>query len=195
MNNIQIDLSKTCHKELFKIKAPFLFICIFVFIINPAHADKTVPIKNFLNTHFENNTPKPQRIWINKDKQKEIKSKINPNKIKLSYRYWNKNGNTVFILDEIGKERDITTGILIKNNTIKTVEVLVYRESRGGQVQNPRFTQQYYQKNQQSNLAKEIDSISGATLSVNALNKQVKLALLLNNYRLEASPQNLGSIN
>jgi len=195
MNNIQIGLSKTCHKELFNIKAPFLFICIFVFIINPAHADKTVPIKNFLNTHFENNTPKPQRIWINKDKQKEIKSKINPNKIKLSYRYWNNNENTVFILDEIGKERDITTGILIKNNTIKTVEVLVYRESRGGQVQNPRFTQQYYQKNQQSNLAKEIDSISGATLSVNALNKQVKLALLLNNYRLEASPQNLGSIN
>ena len=142
-------------------------------------------IQDFLSSQFDQTIPKPQRLWIDKDKQTEIKTNINPNKVKLSYRYWHLNNKIVWILDEIGKERDITTGIVIENNTIQKVEVLVYRESRGGQVQNPRFTQQYFQKNNKSNLTKEIDSISGATLSVIALNKQVNLALLLNKYRNE----------
>lgn len=149
-------------------------------------------IQDFLSNQFEQTIPKPQRLWINKQKQNEISSQINPNQIKLSYRYWHNNNKTVWILDEIGKERDITTGIVIENNTIQNVEVLVYRESRGGQVQNSRFTQQYYQKNSQSNLTKEIDSISGATLSVNALNKQVNLALMLNKYRVNAESQAVG---
>ena len=136
-------------------------------------------IKDFLKANFEE-VPKPQRLWIDKTKQAEIKKQFNPSQIKLSYRYWKNKDKTVWILDEIGKERNITTGIVIENQTIQKVQVLVYRESRGGQVKNPRFTQQYYQKNSQSNLIKEIDSISGATLSVNALNKQVKLALWLN---------------
>jgi hypothetical protein len=138
-------------------------------------------IKDFLKANFEE-VPKPQRLWIDKEKQIEIKKRFNPSQIKLSYRYWKVKNKTVWILDEIGKERNITTGIMIENNTIKKVQVLTYRESRGGQVQNKRFTQQYYQKNSQSNLIKEIDSISGATLSVNALNKQVKLALWLNQH-------------
>jgi hypothetical protein len=136
-------------------------------------------IKDFLSANF-GEVPKPQRLWIDKAKQAEIKKQFNPSQIKLSYRYWKTNNTTLWILDEIGKERNITTGTVIENNAIKKVQVLAYRESRGGQVQNPRFTQQYYQKNTQSNLIKEIDSISGATLSVNALNKQVKLALWLN---------------
>ena len=68
---------------------------------------------------------------------------------------------------------------MIENRKVKKVEILVYRESRGGQVQNPQFTQQYKSKDLQSNFTKEIDSISGATLSVRAVNKQVELALWL----------------
>lgn len=136
-------------------------------------------IKEFLSEQFDKNTPKPERLWIDKEKQLIIKKQFNPSKIKLSYRYWQKDNLTVWILDELGKERDITTGIVVENGFIKKVAVLVYRESRGGQVQNSKFTQQYYQKNTASNFTKEIDSISGATLSVNALNKQVSLALWL----------------
>jgi len=137
--------------------------------------------KDFLKSNFEE-APKPQRLWIDKTKQAEIKKQFNPSQIKLSYRYWKNKDKTIWILDEIGKERNITTGIVIENQAIKKVQVLVYRESRGGQVQNPRFTQQYYQKTSQSKLIKEIDSISGATLSVNAINKQVRLALWLNQH-------------
>jgi uncharacterized protein with FMN-binding domain len=137
-------------------------------------------IKDFLSQQFNKQIPKPKRLWIDLEKKSMIKSMFNPSQIKLSYRYWQDGTQTVWILDEIGKERNITTGIVIEDQAIKLVKVIVYRESRGGQVQNTRFTQQYYRKQAQSNLNKEIDSISGATLSVNALNKQVKLALWLN---------------
>ena len=63
------------------------------------------------------------------------------------------------------------------------MEVITYRESRGGAVKSERFVSQYLAKDKNSNLTKEIDSISGATLSVNALNKQVKLALFLDTLR------------
>ena len=143
-------------------------------------ADDNTKIKEFLNQVFQNDIPKPQRIWINKQKQLTIQQKFNPNKVKLNYRFWQQGETTLWILDEIGKERDITTGIVIRSDKIVKVQVLVYRESRGGQVQNQRFTQQYNNKSSSNNFTKEIDSISGATLSVNALNKQVKLALWLN---------------
>ena len=194
MNRIYLSNSIGKNKKglwlirLFKV--PFLFSIACLFIpINYTWADTKEPTQQFLFKHFKNQIPKPKRLWLNKERQTEITSQINPSQLKLSYRYWTDDNKTIWILDEIGKERDITTGILIENNRVQNVEVLVYRESRGGQVQNPKFTQQYYQKNDQSNLTKEIDSISGATLSVNALNKQVNLALLLNHYIIKETPQ------
>lgn len=137
-------------------------------------------ISGFLDQTFIDQVPSSKRIWLNKDKQKEIRTKFNPNSPKISYRYWEDESKSVWVLNEIGKERDITTGIVIKNGMVEKVQVLVYRESRGGQVQNDRFTNQYKNKTDANNFIKEIDSISGATLSVNALNKQVKMALWLN---------------
>jgi len=138
--------------------------------------------KDFLSKQFDP-IPKPSRIWVDKEKQNYIKSTFNPSQIKLSYRYWQKDNKTVWVLDEIGKERNITTGIVINNNVVKSVKVIAYRESRGGQVQSKRFTNQYQNKSMKSKFSKEIDSISGATLSVNAINKQVALALYLNTLR------------
>ena len=163
--------------------------CIFglsiIFIMSQAFAQSQNSVKEFLQGQFVDEIPKPERLWIDKQKQLIIQKQFNPSQLKLSYRYWQRGSITVWVLDEIGKERNITTAIVIEDNAIKNVEVLVYRESRGGQVQNKRFTQQYYHKNSQSNFIKEIDSISGATLSVNALNKQVKLALWLNQHTHE----------
>ncbi len=147
----------------------------------PLNGNANEKIKDFLNTTFKE-IPKPKRIWIDKEKQNHIKKAFNPSQIKLSYRYWQKNNKTVWVLDELGKERNITTGIVITDKKIKSVAVITYRESRGGQVQSNRFTNQYQNKTIKSNFAKEIDSISGATLSVNALNKQVALALYLNTF-------------
>ncbi len=152
---------------------PIIFFCQY------AHA---YDIKDFLSKQFSQ-IPKVLRIWLDKEKQNYIKIKFNPSQKKLSYRYWQKDNKTVWILDEIGKERNITTGVVVENQKIKSVEVITYRESRGGQVQSKRFTNQYHNKTLDNNFTKEIDSISGATLSVNALNKQVSMALYLNSLK------------
>ena len=59
--------------------------------------------------------------------------------------------------------------------------MLVFRESRGSEVHRSAFTRQYENAVLESDdsLDRYIDSITGATMSVNALNRQVKLALLL----------------
>jgi hypothetical protein len=137
-------------------------------------------IKTFLASVFQNDVPKPERIWVKGEIKKELSKILHRPVNKLNYRYWQAAGKTVFLLDELGKERDITTAVVIKNNQVNQVKVVVYRESRGGEVQVPWFTEQFVGANQQQNWQKQIDSISGATLSVNALKKQTELALYLN---------------
>jgi hypothetical protein len=63
---------------------------------------------------------------------------------------------------------------------VKDVEVLVYRESRGGEVRTMRFLRQYRGKSAGSAIRtnRDILNIAGATLSVNALNHGVKRVLL-----------------
>ena len=49
-------------------------------------------------------------------------------------RYWQSGSRTAWVLDEIGKEQPITTGIIVENGKILSVDVLAYRESRGAEV-------------------------------------------------------------
>ena len=102
----------------------------------------------------------------------------------LRVRYWHINDSTAWILEEIGKERPITTGIVIRQGKIELIKILIFRESRGWEVRYPFFTDQF--KNvkllETSELDKSIDGISGATLSVNAVTKLARLALTLDDY-------------
>ena len=71
----------------------------------------------------------------------------------------------------------------IAKGELKTISVLVYRESRGDEVRHAFFTDQF--KNailtEQYQLDKHIDGITGATLSVRALTKISRVALYLHN--------------
>lgn len=143
-------------------------------------------IKAFLNQVFQDDVPKPQRLWVKGEIKQNLSQILDRPEKKLNYRYWQAQGRTVWLLDELGKERDITTAVVIKNNQVYQVKVVVYRESRGGEVQVPWFTEQFVGANQQQNWQKHIDSISGATLSVNALKKQTEVALYLNSVLAES---------
>jgi len=142
-------------------------------------ADENKKVSRFLNQTYNQQPPKPSRLWVNDEMKKNISTLLNRPVKRLSYRYWQAQGKTVWILDEIGKERNITTAVVIKNQQVSEVKVLVYRESRGGEVQVPWFTEQFKSARANQNWQSQIDSISGATLSVNALKKQVQLALFL----------------
>lgn len=98
-------------------------------------------------------------------------------------RYWGEKHRTAWILEEIGKERPITVGLVIDNGRLETVKVLVFRESRGWEVRYPFFTDQFNgaRLTNEHGLDRSIDGISGATLSVRALKKLARLALFLHN--------------
>ncbi len=89
------------------------------------------------------------------------------------------------ISEEIGKFRPITfmVGIGIHFEVLGAA-ILVYRESRGGQVRQPRFLRQYRGKSLQDpiRINRDIVNITGATLSVRSLNFGVRKLLALTEY-------------
>lgn len=144
--------------------------------------------------------PKQSALWLTSNLKAEIQRDFDYQIRGLRVKYWEKNGRTAWILDEIGKEQPITLGVVIENNTVDSVSVLIYRESRGGEIRYPFFTDQFKSiqlidinadknstKNEKSNknkkkkykLNKQIDGITGATLSVNATKKITKVSLFL----------------
>ncbi len=86
------------------------------------------------------------------------------------------------ILNLIGKERPITFMIVINpDGRVRAVEVLVYRESQGSEIRDPRFMRQFEGKTIMSELraGRDIDAITGATLSSRSATYAVKKALAL----------------
>lgn len=84
------------------------------------------------------------------------------------------------VAEEVGKYRPITflvgTG---PDRSVLEVEVLVYRESRGGEVRKSRFLRQYRGKTTEDpiRINRDILNIAGATLSVRAMNLGVERVL------------------
>jgi len=97
----------------------------------------------------------------------------------LRQRYWAAGNKTAWILEETGKEEPITAGFVVQNGGIEQARVLVYRESRGAEIRSPAFLEQYQGAGLTSDerLDRSIDGISGATLSVRAMERMSRLAL------------------
>ena len=86
------------------------------------------------------------------------------------------------VTEQVGKYRPITFMVGVKPDlSIHEVAVLVYRESRGGQVRRSRFLRQYRGKDSDDSIRinQDIINITGATLSVRALNFGVRKTLAL----------------
>lgn len=135
--------------------------------------------EDFIKESFSGEPPKSSVLWITRSIKPTIKKIMGHKLDSLRVRYWARDGKTVWILNEIGKEHPITVGLVVKQNKIQQVKVLIFRESRGWEVRHPFFTNQFKQMGLTADheLEKNIDGISGATLSVRALKKLAKLAL------------------
>jgi Na+-translocating ferredoxin:NAD+ oxidoreductase RnfG subunit len=138
--------------------------------------------KAFIADVFGNEVPKPEVIWPDKALKQTLTDILGHAYTSLRIRYWRRDTTTAWVLDEIGKEKPITTGIVIKDGKVERVRILVFRESRGWEVRHAFFTEQFDQARLQPDLEldRHIDNISGATLSVNAVSKLVRVALALN---------------
>ena len=135
----------------------------------------------FLNQVFEGNTPPLSSVWLTKDKKEVITQFLQHKPSFIRVKYWQDGEKTAWILDEVGKEKPITIGVVIESGKIQHLKVLTFRESRGWEVKHTFFTRQFDNVgiNQDQQLDKHIDGISGATLSVRALKKVARIALYL----------------
>jgi len=146
-----------------------------------AHAAVYQEPAEFVTESFHGKPPTPKALWLTPELKKQMQEILGHPPTGMRIRYWQDKQRTTWVLDEIGKELPITTGIVINNDTIERVRVLIFRESRGWEVRHDFFTDQFRGAgmNGKGSLDRNIDGISGATLSVRAVEKLARGALLL----------------
>ncbi|MBI5460961.1 MAG: FMN-binding protein [Gammaproteobacteria bacterium] len=148
-------------------------------LVSSACADTYQSPEDFLRETFAGTVPKPAVLWLTGAVREQTKAILGHEPSQLRVRYWQQGQRSAWILDEIGKEKPITTGIVIDANRIERIRVLAFRESRGWEVRHSFFTDQFKQRGltEDQKLDGPIDGISGATLSVRALTNLARLAL------------------
>ena len=140
--------------------------------------------EDFIKEVFAGESPEVKRLWLKKELKPKVKDILGHDPDLLRYRYWHDKQRTAWILEEIGKTEPITLGFVINKGVIEIIRVLIFRESRGWEIRHPFFTDQYKNAGLDSDLelTRQINGISGATLSVSAANKLARLALLLHQH-------------
>ncbi|HAI97892.1 MAG: FMN-binding protein [Cycloclasticus sp.] len=161
-------------------KRILLIIAVFFFQAASAKGVYQTP-EAFLNHAFNGNIPPLSSVWLTKEKKQAITDILQHNPSFIRVKYWQNGSKTAWILDEIGKEKPITVGVIVETGKIQQLKVLSFRESRGWEVKHAFFTRQFDNIgiNDKQQLDKPIDGISGATLSVRALKKIARIALYL----------------
>ena len=180
--------------KLRRLTSPQFFTVLFIGFLTPlSHADTTyVTPDNFLQETFlvkeHAEIPKAEILWLDNAAQTQITAALGHPYPQARLRYWRSPSRaqqkTVWILDEIGKEYPITAGFVVVDKKIQRAQVLVYRENRGMEIHLPAFLAQFInarltdEKNG-AQLSNKIDGITGATLSVDAMKRMARAALVL----------------
>ena len=147
--------------------------------------------QQFVDGAFGVNSAKLETLWMTKGVAQQADKILGHAPKQLRQRYWKHGLQTAWILDEIGKEEPITAGFIVESGKIVQASILAYRESRGGEVRHANFLKQYQNVGllPDNFLNKNIDGISGATLSVRAMGRMARLALYYDQIsRAESSP-------
>lgn len=162
----------------------FISILILVGWLFPASAEIYRSPADFVAESFPGQSPELRVLWLTGELKKGVREIMGHDLGVLRVRYWIHGFRTAWILEELGKEAMITTGIVVGAGRIETVEVLIYRETRGFEVRYPFFLNQFRGAGlvDEDELDRTIDGISGATLSVRALTKLGRLALFLDRH-------------
>lgn len=167
-------MDKQILKILISVSALLFSLCVIA-------KDAYLEPDEFLKQAFNNNVPKPDKLWVTKEIKEDVNNILGHDLGVVRLRYWDDKNKRAWILEEIGRDKPITVGLITANEKIEQLRVLIFRESRGWEVKYPFFTDQFKNValNGDKELDKKIDGISGATLSVNALTKLARLALYL----------------
>ncbi|KAA3599334.1 MAG: FMN-binding protein [Calditrichaeota bacterium] len=149
-------------------------------------------IKNDAETSIKNIFGEESTLTFEKFKlQNELKNSIEKEAKQKFFRdevyLWKitKNDSSLgfAILDNVlGKAMPITFLIIFdKEAKILSSEIIKYREAYGGQVGNRNWNEQFIGRNAESSftVGKDVDGISGATISVNSVSKGIQKLCIL----------------
>lgn len=100
------------------------------------------------------------------------------NVLNKQLKVWKVSAGGWFFADQVvGKHEYIPFALgLDENGTVKDIEILEYREAYGSEVTNPKWRAQFTGKNHDSQLklSKDIQNLSGATLSSKQVTDDVR---------------------
>lgn len=138
-------------------------------------------VEEFLHAAFAADEPELAMLWVDDALRASVEEQLGHRLEALRVRYWQQDGTTAWIFDEIGKDQPITIGISVTAGAVDIVRVLEFREPRGWEVRHPFFTDQFAGAGMtgERKLDRSVDGITGATLSVAAVTRAVRLALFL----------------
>jgi hypothetical protein len=147
-------------------------------------AGRYIETEDYIRSAFAEELPAPSTLWVSGDLRNTVERVLGHRFNSLRVRYWFDGETSVWILDEIGKELPITIGVTVADATINNVRVLEFRESRGWEVKYPFFTDQFVNARLKPDerLDRSIDGITGATLSVGAVTRIARVALLMHEH-------------
>ena len=147
-------------------------------------AGRYIEKEAYLQSVFADDVPAAKTLWVAGELREGVEKVLGHSFASLRVRYWADGERSAWILDEIGKELPITIGVAVAEGAIDNVRILEFRESRGWEVKYPFFTDQFANARlgPDKRLDRRVDGITGATMSVSAVTRIARVALLLHEY-------------
>jgi hypothetical protein len=138
-------------------------------LVAPAQATVYLSLEQAQQLMFPGARFTPQFRMLSKDQAAAVEKDCGVSVRSRDFRVWRVSTGGWFIADEVvGKHEFIPIALgLDEHGAVKSVEILEYRESYGSEVRNPAWRGQFTGKHHGAalTLAKDIQNISGATLS------------------------------
>lgn len=170
-----------------KLSVYLLFTTLSLLSVESQASSASEEVTKFIQTYLPD-TAQRKFLWLTGDKKHVSSEILSHPYYKIRAPYWqaanadrSRSAKTLWVLEETGKEKLITIGVVIEQQKIQAVRILKFRESRGWEVELPSFTKQFEgsQLDNAKQLNQPVDGISGATLSVRAVTNIARMALYL----------------
>ncbi|MBI9021512.1 MAG: FMN-binding protein [Verrucomicrobia bacterium] len=125
--------------------------------------------------------PVTQTIRLSGGVQKGVQEAYGGRYPGFAVSYWQQSRQRVWALRARGKHGFVHAGLVTQEGRLIQIKILSSKEQRGRMIETPRFLEQFAGAGlgDGATLDQRIDGISGATYSVNAVKKMVRVALYL----------------
>ena len=136
----------------------------------------------FLTEVFGATVPAPKLLELDGNAQSQLSATLGHPYQQARLRYWKADGKTAWVIEDKGRDgyQLTTAAFAVKGGAIDIARVLIYRESHGEEVAELSWLNKFSGAKAAGNqLDRQVDSISGATLSVKMMQRMARAAITL----------------